>query len=70
MNRIEVAQKMLEDNKEDLLRLEIRENFLQRKAVTGTDVNSKMELGQIQQNIKDSKEWIKFLEEKIKEKFK
>ena len=57
----------LEANKDELLLYEIREGFLQRQNVLNKNAQATLELGTIQQQIKDTKEWIKYLEEKVKD---
>ena len=63
----EAIQKLLEANKDELLLYEIREGFLQRQNVLNKNAQATLELGTIQQQIKDTKEWIKYLEEKVKD---
>ena len=70
MNKISVAQKMLDSNKEQLLQIEIRKAYLTRKVVTEKSQQVTYELAQITSEEKEVKSWIDYLEEKIKDKFK
>lgn len=66
--KLEIGIEALENAKVDQLRLEINESYLSRKSIV--DKRFLAELGKIQADLKEHKEWINFLEEKIKEKFK
>ena len=68
--KIEIAKEMIEGNETELASLEIREMYLNRKVIMDDKPAYKYELGKLQSDIKETKEWIKFLEEKVKEKFK
>lgn len=65
--RKELLQKLIEANGEELELYKIREGFLQRKNVLSKSSQATMELGSIQQQIKDTADWLKYLEEKLKE---
>jgi len=70
MNKIEVAEKMLVDNEEQLLQLEIREAYLQRIFITDKNRQVEIELAQVSASVKEVKRWMDYLKEKIKDKFK
>lgn len=59
----EIIQQVLEANKDEILLLEIREAFLQRRNIVNKNTQTMLELGTVQQQLKDTKEWVKYLEE-------
>lgn len=70
MNKIEVAQEMLELNEKQLLQVEIRKAYLTRKMVTDKSQKVTYELAELTSEEKEAKQWIDYLKEKIKDKFK
>jgi hypothetical protein len=68
--KIEVAEEMLGLNEKQLFQIEIRKAYLTRKMVTDKSQKVTYELAQMTAEEKETKEWIAYLKEKIKDKFK
>jgi hypothetical protein len=72
MNKIKTRKEVLEDlivtSKNDVTAGEIREQYLQRKILAGSNIQTwETQLGSVQGIIKAHKDLLSFLEEKLKE---
>ncbi len=65
MKKKEVLKKMVEMNSDILYELEYKEKYLQRKRLDGSQTKIDQLLGTLQAQIKEKKEYLKFLKSEL-----
>jgi len=66
VEKLEIITKLIEEKEIFLFRLELDEQFFQRKKISGMNIDK--ELGSVQSQIRAIKDYISFLKEKQKDK--